>query len=313
MPRIFDNIEAGLLPALRETLWAYARDDRPWGGDAPPGVAFVYAGDRAASSPAQHLAGYRGVLQTDGYSAYKALAKGGSVELAFCWTHTRRYFHKLLDEKNPAKTPIAAEAIARIQQLYAVEDEIRGQCADQRRAVRQAKSAPILADLKAWLSARLELISQKSDLAKAIRYALTHWDGLIRFLDDGRIELDNNIVERSIRPLALSRKNSLFAGSDGGADHWAILASLIETAKLNEIDPQGYIQHHQPHRRWPPAEPDRPAHGLELPPLTFRGFRTTLTMRSSCLAKWWPRHRCGPDPNAMFLGVRWMSNFRGST
>jgi hypothetical protein len=173
-------------------LWAYARDDRPWGGPAPPGVAFVYAGDRATSSPAQHLAGYRGVLQTDGYSAYKALAKGGAVELAFCWTHARRYFHKLLDEKKPTKTPIAAEAIARIQQLYAVEDEIRGRSAEDRRAARQAKSAPILADLKSWLGARLDRISQKSDLAKAIRYVLTHWEGLIRFVDDGRIELDNN-------------------------------------------------------------------------------------------------------------------------
>lgn len=143
-------------------------------------MAFVYAGDRATSSPAQHLAGYRGVLQTDGYGAYKALAKGGAVELAFCWTHTRRYFHKLLDEKNPAKTPISAEAIARIQQLYAVEDEIRGRSADDRRAVRQAKSAPLLADLKPWLSARLELISQKGDLAKAIRYVLNHWEGLTR-------------------------------------------------------------------------------------------------------------------------------------
>ena len=223
-------------------LWAYARDDRPWGGPAPPGVAFVYAGDRATSSPAKHLAGYRGVLQTDGYSAYKALAKGGAVELAFCWAHSRRYFHKLLDEKNPAKTPIAAETIARIQQLYAVEAEIRGRSAEDRRAVRQEKSAPILADLKTWLSARLELISQKGDLAKAIRYVLTHWDGLTRFLDDGRIELDTNTVERAIRPLALTRKNSLFAGSEGGAEHWAVLASLIATCKLNDVEPQGYIE-----------------------------------------------------------------------
>jgi transposase len=223
-------------------LWAYARDDRPWGGPAPPGVAFVYAGDRATSSPAQHLAGYRGVLQTDGYSAYKALAKGGAVELAFCWTHARRYFHKLLDEKTPTKTPIAAEAIARIQQLYAIEEEIRGRSADDRRAVRQAKSVPILTDLKSWLSARLDLISQKSDLAKAIRYVLTHWEGLIRFVDDGRIELDNNTVERAIRPLALTRKNSLFAGSEGGAEHWAVLASLIATCKLNNVEPQAYIE-----------------------------------------------------------------------
>jgi transposase len=223
-------------------LWAYARDDRPWGGPDPPGVAFVYAGNRATSSPAQHLAGYRGVLQTDGYGAYKALAKQGAVELAFCWVHTRRYFHKLLNEKDPAKTPIAAETIARIGQLYAVEAEIRGRSADERRAMRLQKSAPILADLKSWLSARLELISQKGDLAKAIGYVLNHWDGLTRFLDDGRIELDTNTVERAIRPLALTRKNSLFAGSEGGAEHWAVLASLIATCKLNDVEPQAYIE-----------------------------------------------------------------------
>ncbi len=223
-------------------LWAYARDDRPWGGPAPPGVAFVYSGDRAASSPAQHLAGYRGVLQTDGYGAYKSLAKAGAVELAFCWTHTRRYFHKLLDQKAPAKTPIAAEAIARIGQLYAVEAEIRGRTADERRAVRQEKSVPILADLETWLGARLELISQKGDLAKAIRYVRQHWDGLTRFVDDGRIELDTNTVERAIRPLTLTRKNSLFAGSEGGAEHWAVLASLVATCKLNGVEPQAYIE-----------------------------------------------------------------------
>jgi transposase len=222
-------------------LWAYARDDRPWGGPEPPGVAFVYAGDRATSSPAQHLAGYRGVLQTDGYGAYKALAKQGAVELAFCWTHARRYFHKLL-EKDPAKTPIAAETVARIQQLYAVETAIRGRSADERRAVRQEKSAPILEALKPWLATRLELISQKSDLAKAIRYVLNHWDGLTRFLNDGRIELDTNTVERAIRPLALTRKNSLFAGSEGGAEHWAVLASLIATCKLGDVEPQAYIE-----------------------------------------------------------------------
>jgi transposase len=223
-------------------LWAYARDDRPWGGPEPPGVAFVYAGDRAASSPALHLAGYRGVLQTDGYGAYKTLAKAGAVELAFCWTHTRRYFHKLLDEKTPAKTPIAAETIARIGQLYAIEAEIRGRSADERRAVRQAKSMPILADLETWLDARLELISQKGDLAKAIRYVQQHWEGLTRFVDDGRIELDTNTVERAIRPLALTRKNSLFAGSEGGAEHWAVLASLVATCKLNDVEPQAYIE-----------------------------------------------------------------------
>ncbi len=209
-------------------LWAYARDDRPWGGPEPPGVAFVYSGNRATSSPALHLAGFRGVLQVDGYGVYKALAKDGAVDLAFCWAHARRYFHKLID-KDATKTPVAAEAVARIQKLYAIEAEIRGRLPEDRRAERRRSSAPVLAALKPWLAARLELVSQKSDLAKAIRYTLTHWEGLNRFLDDGRIEIDNNTVERSIRPLALTRKNSLFAGSEGGASHWAVLASLVET------------------------------------------------------------------------------------
>ncbi len=221
-------------------LWAYARDDRPWGGPEPPGVAFVYSGDRATSSPALHLAGYRGVLQVDGYGVYKALAKDGAVELAFCWAHARRYFHKLID-KDATKTPVAAEAVARIQKLYAIEADIRGRSPEDRRTERRRSSGPVLAALKPWLSARLELVSQKSDLAKAIRYTLTHWEGLNRFLDDGRIEIDNNTVERSIRPLALTRKNSLFAGSEGGAHHWAVLASLVETCKINAVEPETYF------------------------------------------------------------------------
>ena len=221
-------------------LWAYARDDRPWGGPEPPGVAFVYSGNRATSSPALHLAGFRGVLQVDGYGVYKALAKDGAVDLAFCWAHARRYFHKLID-KDATKTPVAAEAVARIQKLYAIEAEIRGRLPEDRRAERRRSSAPVLAALKPWLAARLELVSQKSDLAKAIRYTLTHWEGLNRFLDDGRIEIDNNTVERSIRPLALTRKNSLFAGSEGGASHWAVLASLVETCKINAVEPETYF------------------------------------------------------------------------
>lgn len=219
-------------------LWAYARDDRPWGGPEPPGVAYVYSSDRAASSPALHLAGYRGVLQVDGYSAYKALAKAGAVELAFCWTHARRYFFKLIDGE---KTPIATEAVARIQQLYRIEAEIRGRPPEERSAVRQEKSRPVLEALQPWLRARLDQVSQKSKLAEAIRYTLNHWDGLNRFVDDGRIEIDSNTVERSIRPLTLNRKNSLFAGSDGGGRHWAVLASLVETCKLNGVEPQAYI------------------------------------------------------------------------
>lgn len=219
-------------------LWAYARDDRPWGGADPPAVAYVYAPDRKAERPIAHLAGFNGVLQVDGYGGYRPLAEKGQVQLAFCWAHVRRRFYELA-AAGPA--PIAGEALTQIKALYAVEGEIRSLEADARRALRQEKSLPVILALEPWLRAQLETISQKTKLAEAIRYALSRWAGLTLFLDDGRIELDNNIVERSIRPLALGRKNSLFAGSDGGAEHWAILASLIETAKLNAIDPQAYI------------------------------------------------------------------------
>ncbi len=219
-------------------LWAYARDDRPWGGADPPGVAYVYAPDRKAERPITHLAGFKGILQVDGYGGYRVLAERGDVQLAFCWAHVRRRFFELA-AAGPA--PIASEALERIAKLYAVESEIRGHGADERRDLRQEKSRLITDDLKSWLRTKLGLISQKTKLAEAIRYALSRWDGLIRFLDDGRIEIDSNVVERSIRPIALNRKNALFAGSDGGGEHWAVIASLIETCKLNAIDPTTYL------------------------------------------------------------------------
>jgi transposase len=216
-------------------LWAYARDDRSWGGTDPPGVAFVYAADRAASRPIAHLAGFRGVLQVDGYGAYKALAKrDGGVQLAFCWSHARREFYDLTG-------PIAAEALARIAVLYRIETEIRGRSAEERRAARQVRCRPVIEAIEPWLREKLALISQKSKLAEAIRYVLTRWAGLTLFLDDGRVELDTNVVERTIRPLALNRKNALFAGSDGGAEHWAVVASLIETCKLTGVEPRAYL------------------------------------------------------------------------
>jgi transposase len=219
-------------------LWAYARDDRPWGGTDPPGVAYVYAPDRTAERPAMHLAGFQGVLQVDGYEAYKVLARRGAVQLAFCWSHVRRPFYEL-SQSGPA--PIAAEALSRIAALYRIEAEIRGRPADERRAVRQERSRPLVAALEPWLREKLALVSQKSRLAEAIRYALSRWAGLCLFLDDGRIEIDSNVVERSMRPLALTRKNALFAGSDGGAEHWAVIASLVETCKLIGVEPQAYL------------------------------------------------------------------------
>jgi transposase len=219
-------------------LWAYARDDRPWGGADPPAVVYVYAPDRKAARPQAHLDGFRGILQVDGYSGYRALAERGDVELAFCWSHVRRRFYELA-AAGPA--PIATEALGRIAALYAVEAEIRGRSAAERLSARQEKSRPIVEALEPWLRGKLELISQKSRLAEAIRYALSRWQGLTRFLNDGRIELDSNVVERAIRPIALNRKNALFAGSDGGGEHWAVIASLIETCKLHGIDPHAYL------------------------------------------------------------------------
>ena len=219
-------------------LWAYARDDRPWGGPDPPAVAYVYAPDRKAERPAAHLSGFVGVLQVDGYAGYRALAKNGTVRLAFCWAHVRRQFYEIATS-GPA--PIATEALERIADLYRIETAIRGLTADERRTRRQAQAKSIVEDLHAWLTAKLDTVSRKSAIAEAIRYALTRWHGLTRYLDDGRIEIDSNTVERSIKPIALNRKNALFAGSDGGGEHWAVIASLIETCKLNAVDPEAWL------------------------------------------------------------------------
>ena len=219
-------------------MWAYARDDRPWGGAEPPAVAYIYAPDRKSERPLAHLSGFTGVLQVDGYAGYNLLAETQQVRLAFCWSHARRRFYELAVA---GSAPIAVEALERIKALYAIEDEIRGQDPEARVAARHLKSRPVVEALEPWLRAKLATISRKSKLAEAIGYILRRWDGFTRFLDDGRIEIDNNIVERAIRPLALGRKNHLFAGSDGGAQHWAVLASLVETCKLNAVDPAAYF------------------------------------------------------------------------
>ncbi len=219
-------------------LFAYARDDRPWGGPDPPIVAYVYAPDRKAARPIAHLAGFRGVLQVDGYAGYKVLADRGEVQLAFCWSHVRRHFYELAQG---GSAPIASEALRRIAALYRIEDEIRRHSAEARRFRRQERSRPLIEAFEPWLREKLSLISQKTKLAEAIRYALWRWTGLCLFLEDGRVEIDNNVVERAIRPLALNRKNALFAGSDGGAEHWAVVASLIESCKLLSVEPHAYL------------------------------------------------------------------------
>jgi hypothetical protein len=163
---------------------------------------------------------------------------GGPLTLAFCWSHARRLFYEIAKGGN---APIATEALVRIGALYAIEEEIRGQSAEARRAHRQARTKPQLEALKIWFGEQLKRVSGGSKIAEALRYALNHWEGLIRFIDDGRIEIDSNTVERSIRPITLNRKNALFAGSDEGGANWAIIASLIETCKLNGINPLAWL------------------------------------------------------------------------
>ena len=160
------------------------------------------------------------------------------MQLAFCWSHVRRRFYEIAAGGN---APLATEALARIAELYAIEAEIRGRSAEERRSVRRERSRRLIDNLKNWMAQKLAMVSQKSAIAEAIRYAMRRWEGLCRFIEDGRIEIDSNTVERTIRPIALNCKNALFAGSDGGGEHWAILASLIETCKLNAIDPEAYL------------------------------------------------------------------------
>ena len=222
-------------------LWCYAVDDRPWCGPTRPAAAYVYSEDRKGVRPAGHLATFRGVLQVDGYAGFKRLAgdrADESVRLAYCWAHMRRPFYEF---HVSTKSPLAAEVLVRIRELYAIEADIRGHPADHRRQVRQERSRPIVEALYAWLQDHRERVSAVSDLAKAIRYAIRHWPGLVVFLDDGRVEMDTNVVERAIRPHTLTRKNALFAGSDGGARHWAIAMTLIQTAKLNGVDPMAWL------------------------------------------------------------------------
>jgi transposase len=219
-------------------LWVYARDDRPWRGPGPPAAVYLYSPDRKAEHPASHLARFSGVLQVDGYPGFDRLGDGGVIRLAACWAHARRKFY---DVQQATSSPVAAEALHRIAELYAVETAIRGQTAAERQRTRQSQSLQLVAAMKAWLEQQLHKIPPRGGLADAIRYSLTRWTALCCFLKDGRIELDTNTVERAIRPVTLGRKNHLFAGSDGGAVRWATVCSLITTAKLNDVEPFAYL------------------------------------------------------------------------
>jgi transposase len=220
-------------------LWAYLRDERPYGGTGPPAVRYHYSPDRRALHPRSHLASFRGVLQADGYTGFDGLYADGHISEAACWAHVRRNFYDI--HVAAKQSPMAREALERIAELYAVEAQITGRPPDLRRRVRQAEAKPRLERMHTWFTNSLRRVSGHSDIAGAIRYALSRWQALSRYLDDGTLAIDNNAVERSIRPLVLGRKNWLFAGSDAGGARAAAIYSLIETAKLNGLDPEAYL------------------------------------------------------------------------
>ena len=220
-------------------LWTYVRDEQPWQGQAPPAVWFAYTPNRQGQHPQHHLRNFSGVVHADGFAGFNALYANGCREAA-CMAHVRRKFYDIHEAK---ASPLAIEALDFIRQLYQVEESIRGKPPDTRRRRRQQAAVPILASFKDWLGQTLMQVSQKSELAKAIRYALSRWAALTRYCEDGRIEIDNNAAERALRGVALGRKNYLFAGSDQGGERAAALYSLIETAKLNDLDPMAYLRH----------------------------------------------------------------------
>jgi transposase len=221
-------------------LWTYVRDDRPAGSGDPPAVLFRYSPDRAGERPRQHLKGFAGILQADAYAGFNGLYAGGGVREAACWAHARRGFY---DVHQATHSPIAAQALARIRQLYDIEADIRGQPPDERRAQRQMRAVPLLNDLRQWLHETLARTSKKSALAVAISYVLTRWQAFTRYCEDGRVEIDNNAAERALRTVALGRKNYLFCGSDAGGERAAAIYSLIGTAKLNGLDPEAYLRY----------------------------------------------------------------------
>jgi transposase len=236
--------------------WVYVRDDRPFGGPAPPAAMFYYSRDRAGEHPRAHLVSYAGLFQADAYGGYGKVyepdRKPGAVLEAACWVHARRPFFVMADlaenarRKAQGKTsavisPLALEAVRRIDALFEIERAINGQSADQRKAVRQEQSAPLVADLAAWMRTERAKLSRGNDIAKAIDYMLKRWTAFTRFLDDGRVCLSNNAAERALRGIALGRKSWLFAGSDRGGRRAAAMYSLIVTAKMNDVDPQAWL------------------------------------------------------------------------
>lgn len=223
-------------------LWVYVRDDRPSASPDPPAVWLQYSPDRGGEHPRKHLRHYRGVLQADAYSGYDKLYDSGRVVHAACMAHARRYYWDVYEASKRAPGSVAEQALQRIAKLYEIEADIRGRPPHERRRQRLERAAPLLKDLHAWASEMLQRVSAKSDLAQAIGYTLGHWKALVRYCDDGRIEIDNNAAERALRGVGLGRKNYLFFGSDAGGERAAAIYSLVETAKLNGLDPEAYLR-----------------------------------------------------------------------
>ena len=223
-------------------LWTYVRDDVPFGGSAAPAALYYYSPTRGGEHPEKHLAAYSGLMQADAYSGYNRLyaknRKPGEIIEAACWAHGRRKFFELADLQ---KAPVAIEAVKRIDELFAIEREINGKPPDVRRAVRQEKSKPLVDALEAWLKTERKKLSSKAPVAKAIDYSLKRWPAFTRFLDDGRICMSNNAAERAVRGIAVGRKNWTFCGSDSGGRRAAAIYTLIETCKLNDVNPRAWL------------------------------------------------------------------------
>jgi transposase len=232
-------------------LWVYVRDDKPFAGRAPPAAVFFYSDDRTAKHPERHLHHYAGILQADAYAGfnrlYNADRKPGPITEASCWAHGRRKFFELADVTAKASgklaviAPLAFEAVKRIDAIFDIEREINGRSIDERLAVRRERVMPLVSELETWMRMERAKLSRHSDVAKAMNYMLNRWDTFTRFLDDGRICLTNNAAERALRGIALGRKSWLFAGSDRGGERAAVMYTLIQTARLNDVDPQAWL------------------------------------------------------------------------
>lgn len=232
------QVRANTTKTKTARLWSYVRDERPWCGAAPPCAWYQFSVDRKGEHPANHLAGYTGTVHADGFAGFNGLFGVGKADEQACMVHVRR---KFVDEVERTGSPIAQQAIKQIAQLYAVENDARGKSPEERVTLRQANAKPVFDELELWLQAQLRKISGKTKLAEAIRYALNRMPKARGYLDDGQLELDNNTCERSIRPIALGRKNYLFMGSIGGGKAAAIAYTLIESAKMNDVDPEAWL------------------------------------------------------------------------